>query len=157
MRLSIFLFLCIVFIGVSQLLGCGTDEDIMHGEEVVVEKWVDPVNIGKHYPVKGAVEPGDVVLLSTREEYTVGNADGIVDGVLVSFGQRPDPDEPDVVYGFTIPRGTIVPEGPPIVGLSLYDSDSGQETGYLKPIRKNNNIHEAGRFSFRFRSWFWLT
>ena len=60
----------VLFFGICVVLivGCGIGDDpLLPGEEVVVEEWTDPVDIGREYTVNDVenIGPGDTVTLST--------------------------------------------------------------------------------------------
>ena len=61
-----FVLLFVVFL-TATLLGCGAEkEEIILGEEVVVEQWIDPTDIGEEYLLEAEVpKVGDTVFLST--------------------------------------------------------------------------------------------
>ena len=67
-----FVLLFVVFF-TATLFGCGAEEEeIILGEEVVVEKWIDPIDVGKEYLLEAEVpKVGDTVFLSTGEHHTV--------------------------------------------------------------------------------------
>ena len=117
--------------------GCGTDEVLTPGEEVVEDEWIDPVDIGKDYTV-GDPKTGDVILLSSGERYEIGplfldeNFELMRSGIMVDSiiteedGSRiiassvfeAVPGEPNSLsLKERVLRGTIVPEGPPVVSI----------------------------------------
>ena len=134
---------CSGFVGLLLLFGCGADEVLIPGEEVVVNEWVDPVDIGKEYGI-GDVEVGDTVTLSTGELHTIRKHDLFIekspDGVAATlhvFISKPIP------YGsggslIEWNQITIVPDGPPIIFIG---------TDYERPlaverVTKSDNIQD---------------
>ena len=116
-------FFVLLFV-TATFFGCGAEEKIILGEEVVVEKWIDPIDVGKEYLLEAEVpKVGDTVFLSTGEHHTVEESSfidlkerGTFISTLTNF--RPNPKNPGTfLYSEKIPRGYVVPEGPPIVSL----------------------------------------
>ena len=154
----VFVLLFVVFF-TATLFGCGAEEEeeIILGEEVVVEKWIDPTDVGKEYLVE-VPKAGDTVFLSTGGQYTVTKFD-VIDlrerGTFISTltNVRPNPEDPDaLIYDEEILRGYVVPEGPPIVslyseGLFLREGilDAGPDRLKDRPIRKHNNVQQLER------------
>ena len=151
-----FVLFFVVFL-TATLFGCGAEkEDILLGEEVVVEKWIDPTDIGKEYLLEDEIlEVGDTVFLSTGKRYTITESDAVEmkeQGIFVFTltNMRPSSKNPGVlIYDAKIPRGYVVPEGPPIV--SLYSEDLFLQEGIFdvgpdrlkdRPIRKHNNVQQ---------------
>ena len=137
MFLRVFVLLVAVVFSVFFLFGCGGGEEIIPGEEIILEKeeWVDPVDIGEKYSVVENVSPGDVISLSTEDGYIVSVGEKIVDGVLIYFKLDEDPNTPNAFYVTEIPRGVVVPEGPPIVRLHTNRRSTGSEL-----VEKHNNV-----------------
>ena len=147
----IFLTLCVATL---IFIGCGGDEEIPIGEEVVVDKWIEPEDIGKNYTV-GFPKVGDTVSLSTGGQYTMTKwsiLDKRENGIFIStlVNVRENPENPGTfISDGEINRGYIVPEGDPIV--SLYSKDLLLREGILNvgphilinhPIRKHNNVQQ---------------
>ena len=150
----IFLTLCIATL---IFIGCGGDEEIPLGEEVVVDKWIEPEDIGKEYSVK---EPalGDTVLLHTGEQYKIREFDvgqdfdswQLIDGkyFITTVILRPKPDEPNTfIVEDRIQKGYVVPEGPPIVSLhswELLQALGIEDFNRMKefPVRSDNNVQQ---------------
>ena len=151
----------IVFLGIW-LIGCGEEVPTAPGEEVVTDKWVDPKDIGKDYPV-GEVKTGDTVTLSTGEQYTVGildfpNVDSDFDRDIIHSTDEGEfietlffkvvPDEEKTWELIErIERGYIVPDGDPIVGIFLWE-------GILEPfirVRKEDNVKDRIPTNFYIR------
>ena len=157
----VFVLLFVVFL-TATLFGCGAEEEIILGEEVVVEKWIDPIDVGKEYLLEAEVpKVGDTVFLSTGEHHTVEESDfidlkerGTFISTLTNF--RPNPKNPGTfLYSEKIPRGYVVPEGPPIVSLysyALFDKEGIPVISFLqlkdRPIRKHNNVQQRESFKF---------
>ena len=138
MFLRVFVLLVAVVFSVFFLFGCGGGEEIMPGEEIILEKeeWVDPVDIGEKYSVVENVSPGDVISLSTGDGYIVSVGEKIVDGALIYFKLDEDPNTPNAFYVTEIPRGVVVPEGPPIIRLrDIYRNEL---------VEPHNNTHTDG-------------
>ena len=143
----LFVGICICF---SPLVGCGADEEVIApGEEVEVTTWVAPTDIGGEYPVDD-VEVGDTVLLSTGEQYTIGQFDGAVRGewglFITSYTVKPDPEEPGTFIVLDqLPRGYVVPEGPPIVYFEgFFWSDTTEVHHPTRRITKESSIVTDG-------------
>ena len=100
------------------LFGCGAGEIITPGEEVEIEKWIDPVDIGKTFKV-GGVKDGDIVILETGEEHTVKFPDYIKkrDGKEFLMVLAPEQENPNWVT--MIEKGVAVPKGYPIVTMEF--------------------------------------
>ena len=151
--------------------GCGGDEVAAPGEEVVVSEWVDPTDIGGEYVV-GEVKTGDTVTLSTGETYTIGplfsakenddllyagamldiiNSEGDGRSLLTSATYKKNPDRPgDLLTDTYLERGYIVPEGPPIVFLSIDERVPGG-LGELETVQvtgENNSQEDSVWLSF---------
>ena len=155
-----FVLLFVVFF-TATLFGCGAEEEeIILGEEVVVEKWIDPTDVGKEYLVE-VPKVGDTVFLSTEGQYTITGSDSVKleeQGIFVSTftNIRPNPENPGAfLYDARIPRGYVVPEGPPIVSLysaTLFYQEDIPIISFLqlkdRPIRKHNNVQQWESFKF---------
>ena len=141
-----FAFVSVMFV----LFGCGSDEDeIEPGEQVVVEKWIDPKDIGKTYSVKiEDIKFGETYTLDTGERVTLRDHGGDFvkisdDGSIQFFSEVPvldDNGEPEMVGGRPLMKGgvlfgTIVPEGPPIVAIFV-----GQEANAAERARGLNFV-----------------
>ena len=149
-----FVLLFVVFL-TAILFGCGVEkEEILLGEEVVVERWIDPTDIGKEYlPEAEVPKVGDTVFLSTGGQYTIAKFDSIAlseRGIFIStfVNPRPNPKDPgSFFYDVEVSRGYVVPEGLPVVSLYSRDlliqegiSDAGLDRLKDRPIRKHNNV-----------------
>jgi hypothetical protein len=127
------------------LFACGGD-DPEPGEEVVVERWEDPVDIGKEYSV-GEVKVGDTVLLSTGEEHVVGKYDFFEEKHGVEFLSipisKPDPHGSGGSLIEWVPK-RVVPDGPPIVSLTVYEfvPDSEGGTYVTKQVTGESNLQD---------------
>ena len=136
----------VLFFGICVVLivGCGVGDDpLLPGEEVVVEEWTDPVDIGKEYGV-GDVEVGDTVTLSTGEQFQVGEFDTVdfMEGAGWLFTTRvPVPDRPRVFK--PTQRGFVVPDGPPIVFIAVNAYKNVRDQ-----VRKDDNIQDRVGLSF---------
>ena len=150
--------------------GCGADEVAAPGEEMVVSEWVDPTDIGQVYVV-GEVGTGDTVTLSTGETYTIGpllsrasldlmRTGVVIDSIYVtkegrklvsSATYKKNPDRPgDLLTDTFLRRGYIVPDGPPIVFLSIDERVPGGlgELETVQVTRENNSQEDSVWLSF---------
>ena len=96
-----FFVLLFVAFFTATLFGCGAEkEEIILGEEAVVEKWIDPTDIGEEYVVKDVVHGDTVFLSTTSKQYTIGEFDSIdftERGVFITtYIVKPDPREPNL-------------------------------------------------------------
>ena len=140
---------CFAFFVVSLfVVGCGADEVLIPEEGIVVNQWEDPVDVGKWYSV-GEVGVGDVVTLSTGEQYTVGKFDGIhweeQKQFITTYIVKPNPHKPEsFVAEDEIQRGYVVPDGPPIVSLTVYEfvPDSEGGTYVTKQVTGESNLQD---------------
>lgn len=145
-KMSAKILLLLSLIASCVLLGCGGDDPITPGEEVVADKWKEPKDIGKVYAVE---EPkhGDTVTLDTGEKHTIGKWDiwGEREGglFLTSLIGVPDPRDPNAIFVTEeIEKGFVVPEGPPIVSLLVW-FDTGVTTGSIHVTKDRNVINRV--------------
>ena len=143
-----FVLLFVVFL-IATLFSCGVEkEEILLGEEVVVEKWIDPTDIGKEYlPEAEIPKVGDTVFLSKGGQLTITKSDvfDIRDRgtfIYTLTNLRPDPEDPGAfLYDEEILRGYVVPEGLPVV--SLYSKDLLLREGFsdTRPHHPQRSSH----------------
>ena len=93
-----FLTLCVATV---MFMGCGEMKKYPSGEEVV-DKWIEPEDIGKNYTVE-APNVGDTVLLSTEIQHTIEENDFVskkVDDLFVStlVNVRENPEDPGTCF-----------------------------------------------------------
>lgn len=146
------MFRCVAFVvisfAVSLFLGCGADEELVPGEEVLVKKWVDPVDIGKDYIVNmdvvQSMKEGPLLLDTGKAiDVTVGSGfavRSVEDGVQVVSGVKVQRD--GYVETVSQVEGYVVLEGPPIVTLHYLSFVVDGEWRSDVPVTKDNNVRE---------------
>ena len=150
-------YVCFVLFALA-LGGCGGDEVAAPGEEVVTNKWKDPVDIGKEYTVKiEDIEFGKVYTLDTGESVTFDASrlgDGVQvseDGLVQAFLMVPVVDDDGnraMIDGLPVFEqkmvGVIVPEGPPIVSIWSHFTFGSS----LREVTPGNNYQDRLDFGF---------